>query len=261
MGIRFKNKHSNDFKVCIKTENNPLLPKKRFSEETVLGRDGSYKFENNYNDKVISIRCILLEKDLFLRRQKMREIANWLSGEGELIFDYEPDKFYKAKVFNQIDNSIQYSADEFTVTFNVYPIAYSTYINEHVTLDDDIILYSDLLLSQLQNHFEVSSDFHGTITNIGTYEALPIIEIDGTATNIVIGVGDRQFGISNVTQKTYVDCDNMICYTVDVQGKKINKLKDFSGEFIELKSGVNNLSIEGSNLNVDVFFNFRNAYL
>lgn len=261
MGIRFKGKHSKDFKVYIKTKNLPLIAQKRVSEEVVLGRDGSYKFEGGYADKSITLNCILLENDLILKRQKAREVAQWLSGEGELIFDYEPDKFYKAKVVNQIDNSIQYSADEFTVTFNVYPIAHSTYINEQVTLDDDVILYSDLLLSQLQNHFEVFDNFYGTITNIGTYRALPLIEIDGTAATIVIRIGDKQFSISNITQKTYVDCDKMICYILDGHGKKINKLKDFSGRFVELESGENNLSIEGSNLNVDVFFNFRNAYL
>lgn len=239
-----------------------MLPQKRISEETVLGRNSSYKFEDGYNDKVIEVECALFDREIGLRRQKLRDLAKWLSAQGNLIFDDEPDKYYIAQIYNSIGLGVNRLSDKFSITFICYPFAYSTYVNEYVILDSNVVLYSDIPIGyDLHNNFYITSNQNITVENFGTYEAKPIIEIDGTATNIVFAMEDVAFSLQNISTKTYIDCEKMICYYYDVYGKKQNKLIDFTGNFLTLKPGTNRVSITGADLNCNVFMNYRNTYL
>ncbi|MDK2801076.1 MAG: hypothetical protein PWQ70_2695 [Clostridiales bacterium] len=264
LGFTFNNKHCSEFGIYIQTRNIPLLPSQRVSEETVIGRDGSYKFEEGYNDKIIEIDCSFLESDFNKRRQKLREIAGWLSQKGELIFDNEADKAYIGKIYNQIDLEMYSTFDQFTLIFVCEPFAYSRWDNSELLqyytkgfeIDGQYIGYMQTTFNNITSNITV------TLANLGNYYALPTIEIDGTADSVVIGTDENSFNIVNITEKTYVDCKNMIVYTLDEFGKKQNKLQDFEGNFIKLKSGLNEISVEGTNLNLSsVFFNYRNTYL
>ncbi|WIF94312.1 distal tail protein Dit [Caminicella sporogenes] len=262
LGFTFNGKHSSEFGLIMKSINRSLLPQRRITEEVVINRHSSYKFENGYSDRIIQIQCSLADRDIGLRRQKLREIAGWLSIEGQLIFDDEPDKYYIGRLDSEIGLTVNTLFDRFTLNFRCKPFAKSTYINEYVILDSDVVLYSDIPVGyDLQNNFYVTNNVNGKIYNFGTYETDMIVEIDGTAKQIIIGTDTETFTINNIAEKTYVDTENMICYTIDIFGKKQNKLQDFEGVFPKLKTGENNIYIKGTALNCNVFFNFRNTYL
>ena len=80
----------------------PLTPEKDFSEYKIPKRDGSYIFENSYERLKIKVKIRI--KALKSERPKIYRqlISSWLNIEAPLIFDDEPDKFYKAKILNSI---------------------------------------------------------------------------------------------------------------------------------------------------------------
>ena len=263
MGFTFNGQHTQDYGIYFTTSNIPLLPQMRTQEETVLGRDGVFIYENGYNNKTIELNCSFIGADtIHQRRQVLRRVASWLRKEGELVFDNEPDKYYKGKIYNQIDLALFASYDEFTLIFNSEPFAYSRWDNQELLQNMQGIEVDGKFIPYMQTKFtSISSNQTVTLSNLGNYEVSPVIELKGTADSVIISSGDKTFSISSITGDTYIDCNNLIAYEV-VADNKVNKLNDFEGEFIEFEEGLNEVSIEGTNLNLDsVHFIYRNRYL
>ena len=241
-GITFKDTHSSEFGVIIHTNANPMLPKLRVSEISIPSKSSTYKFTDGYEDRTIRLVFKIIDKNFIEKRNRIRSIAQWLTGKGKLIFDYEPEKYYKAEVFSGITPTIDPTVDTFEVTFLCEPFALAEY--ENVVAKDNITTTDTL-----------------TAINNGTYESNPMIEITGTAESITIASSGGSFAISTIDAKTIIDCENMLCYTVDGLGQKANKLIDFTGAFIKLEPGMTNVDISGVNLNVSVTIKNRDTYL
>ena len=263
MGFTFNGQHTEDYRIYFTTSNIPLLPQMRTQEETVLERDGVFIYEDGYNNKTIELNCSFVgANNIKERRQILRRIASWLRQEGELVFDNEPDKFYKGKIYNQIDLSLFASYDEFNLIFNVDPFAYSRWDNQELLQNMQGIEVDGRLVPYMQTKFtNISSNRTVTLSNLGNYEVSPVIELDGSADSVTISAGDKSFSVTGISDTTYIDCNNFIAYEF-IGGNKVNKLNDFSGQFIELKEGLNSVTIEGSNLNLSsVHFIYRNRYV
>lgn len=240
-GIIFNDIHSSNFNIVVKTIINPLLPKLRISEQIIPNKSSSYKFLDGYEDKVIKVTLKLIDNDYIERRKTARLVAKWLSGKGKLYFDYEPDKYYIAQVFDQVEPQIEKNIDTMEVTFLCEPLAVSDengIIKNNITNSETVILI-----------------------NNGTYKSKPVFEITGTATSITFASDGGSFSISDITEKTIVNCKNMLCYTVDGLEQKTNKLKDFTGNFIEVEPGLTEVAISGTSLNVNVTIKINDTYL
>lgn len=106
MGFTFNNIHSSEFALGFSSTNRSLLPTKIRNEFLVPGKHGRLDYGNEtYDNRIITIeiRFIGINKNFETLRIKSRDIARWLSGEGLLVFDDEPDKAYKAKIYSQVD--------------------------------------------------------------------------------------------------------------------------------------------------------------
>ncbi|WP_066499865.1 phage tail domain-containing protein [Abyssisolibacter fermentans] len=240
-GFTINNKHSSEFGLYLKTKVFPALAEKRYTEEIIPNRDSSYKFENGYEDKIIELQCTLIESNYVLRRSKIRNIVQWLDNGGNLIFDYEKDKYYIVKLYKSINLEAVLSLDIFVITFTAYPFQYSTELKKHEVHVDG---YTEL-----------------NILNSGTYITTPIITIDGTADSITISNSTGVFTIQNITEKVYVNCEKMICYTLDAYGKKVNKSIDFTGNYLNIPLGASQIVVDGTNLNCNVLINYKHTYL
>ena len=154
------------------------------------------------------------------------------------------------------------SYDEFSLIFNVEPFAYSRWDNQELLQNMQGIEVDGKFIPFMQTKFtNISSNQTVTLSNLGNYEVSPVIELKGTADSVTISSGDKAFSIGSITNDTYIDCNNLIAYEV-VDGNKVNKLNDFEGEFIQFEEGLNDVSIEGTNLSLDsVHFIYRNRYL
>lgn len=105
IGFAFRGRHSSEFSIGFRSVDRTVLPKRRVSEITIPGRSGTYELDTNEFEKreIAGIIGIMNESNFEELRKKVREIAYWLSGTGKLIFDDEPDKYYQARIRNQVD--------------------------------------------------------------------------------------------------------------------------------------------------------------
>ena len=179
IGIQFRNIHSSTFKIGVKSVNRSVLPARRKNEFTIPGRHGTIDYGlNTYEKRKIPVKITVFENTTFEElKENVRDIAQWLSGDGILFFDDEPDKVYQASVYDAVDadqllECLPY--DSFTVNFECQPFAESLEYQEvnapHITT----------------NPKEIS------VTVDGTAETGCIITVKNTGATSVTGISIRR---------------------------------------------------------------------
>lgn len=129
-GFTFKGVHSSTFGVYETPESRVLLPQKRRALIEIPGRSEAFIQEDGgYNSRVESISCSYVPKMGESLQRQVRLIAGWLSGVGELTFDYEPEMHYNAFLSSAPpavkQMAMQYATFELEFTIN-HPFAYET---------------------------------------------------------------------------------------------------------------------------------------
>ena len=257
-GFTFKGIDSSTYKLTVKTQSLPVLPSRRSVQEYVLGKDNPFDFEDGYNRKRITLNCEINAVTMPERRYYARLIAAWLSGEGDLILNYEPDKVYSARVLSVVNATPSGVYDKIIIAFEV-DLAKSTYYNEGLTWDeaDMIWLSAEIPWDGLDQTF-TGTGTH-TVNNLGTYKALPIIELTGTASSITLTLGDLAFTYTGLNGTIYIDCDNKLVYSGTTT--KTNQRANFSGDYLELDPGENDIVVSGTVTDISIYYNFKNTYL
>lgn len=243
MGFKFNDKHSEDFKICVRTESIPYIAPKRQTVVEVFGRDGQYVFEDGYDNISIELACSIVNDSLVDRRATARQIALWLANTGKLIFDYEPTIEYQVvKVVNDIKGVFRGYAlpvDDFNVTFECKPYQEQVAYNP---IEDRI--------------FYPSAGETLNVPNNGTYKALPIICLTGGATSVTIG----GFTFAGLNGTVYIDCNDKVVYNTS-GSSKVNRMTSFSGNFPQLNPGINSFLVSGTITTLRVEFIYKNTYL
>lgn len=102
MGFTFRNQHSLEFGIICKTIENPAKPSLRIDRIRILGKDGTIKFEDGYEDKKIELECVVKGSSFEELEIKMQSIIQWISEKGTLVMDYAPTIVMQAKVYEEI---------------------------------------------------------------------------------------------------------------------------------------------------------------
>ena len=132
----------------------------------IPGRDGTYDSSDfDYQNRTITVQIAFFgsANNMETLRTKVRDIAKWLSGQGSLIFDDEPDKAYTAKVTSGISLSQIVRQGQATVSFDCQPFAESI---EYQTVTKTITATTDDMAVSVSG----TQDSYGIITikNEGT---------------------------------------------------------------------------------------------
>lgn len=228
LGFTFRNQHTSEFQgLVVKTVNNPLLASKRVKRISVPGRDGSYVFEDGFENKQLEFKCIMAKGNIQERRLRLREIAAWLSGTGDLILDHEPDKTYKiVRSISDVGLTLDKITDEFNIVFEAEPFQ-----------------YGELRTVSVDN----PTSF--TVTNSGNAPAETRISISA-AGNVTATCASLSFLLAGMTETLHLDSKRMLVYN----GSVVNKLSKHTGDFIKLAPGTNTITISGTVTNVSVEF-------
>jgi len=138
-GFTFKGIHSSVYGVYETPESRVLLPEKRRTLIEIPGRSESFIQEDGgYNSRVESISCSYVKKPGENLQRQVRLIAGWLSGVGELTFDYEPEMHYNAFLSSAPptvkDIAMEYATFELEFTIN-HPFAYESAQQRVVTIN------------------------------------------------------------------------------------------------------------------------------
>jgi len=121
-GFIFRGTHSSEYGVFCSPESRVLMPSKRRSPITIPGRSGAFRQEDGGRDvRQESISCWYVKRDGKDVAERARLIAGWLSEEGELGFDSEPGKYYRAYLVGAppLAKHLQYG--EFVLSFEMNP--------------------------------------------------------------------------------------------------------------------------------------------
>ena len=189
VGFTFCGRHSfRDFGIYMKSKDRTLLPERRRRQLEIPLRHGLYTFSGaTYDIRVHTISCCAVTSGLVQFRQRIRDIAGWLSGTGELIYDDEPDKAYTATVYSSIPLEQVVSAGLFDLVFECQPFAAGQMQTEIYTLADCGQTVS------VQFGGTAETPCHVTITNAGEvyapYIRLRHLHQDGETEVITLPLG------------------------------------------------------------------------
>ena len=160
---------------------------------------------------------------------KLDEIIEWLSGEGELIFSNESDKYYNAMILDQVDYESALIFRRTTVAFFVQPFKYAIYNEPVVSLSNMV-----------------------SIVNDGNIFSEPKITVYGSGT-LTIKINQQNVcTLSNVSDFITVDSAKIETYK-----ETVLKNRSKSGEFPILNPGINDIEVIGQCTKIEVVKNTR----
>jgi predicted phage tail component-like protein len=122
----YKGVSSKNFKIISQGGNRPLLPKMRPRLVEIFGKNGAIDYgQNDYGTRQIMRKIAYIGDDLPELRTRAREIASWLSSKqwGKLIFGDEPDKYYLARINDQVGLENLLTVGKADITFECQPFA------------------------------------------------------------------------------------------------------------------------------------------
>lgn len=178
---------SSDMQVLIKERPDIPAPLRRYEKIEVAGRDGSLiESDGSYDDISIPVTFnYMTREDTWF--EVFRNVKKWLhsDGEKELVFQDDPDYFFKVKMVEIGTNErTSLRVGNFTATFLCDPFHYA------VSGKDAIELSGSLF-----NHFDVSH---------------PVYKISGNG-SCDLTVNNRKVS-SEIEDYIVIDTDRMISY-------------------------------------------------
>ena len=215
--IIWNNKDSRDIKGLIISELPPITkPNMRVKETVIDGVDGSIIEELGYEsyNKTVAVG---LKADADIDK-----ITEFFTGNGEIVFSNEPDKYYIARVIKNIDYLRLLRYRVATVTFRVQPFKYNRVeVAREATYDEQSM----------------------TVKNIGNYTAKPIITMTGSGT-IELNVNGKK-----VCRYTFPSDENTVVLDSEKQDaywEDILKNRNMEGEFPIFEKGINVITWSGT---------------
>ena len=251
------------YSYIVNTVSYEDIPSTRSSKESVIGRDGQFTFTDGLNNKQISIEMHLKDSSsLVTRRVNARDIRKVLLQPGKLILPYENSIYYNAQVWKQANIRFNSTYDTLRITFDVEPYAYSVLEDlTDLTWGDADISWgaADFTwgASEGETTFEFTSAGTITITNLGNATAEPIIKITGDNNITIADDNGNSFTYTGLAGVLYIDCQNYIVY----DNSAVNKIANFSGDFLQLNEGENTLDVTGTFTDVEIVFENKNRYV
>lgn len=273
IGFSFKGRHSSTLNIGVRSVDRSLRPAKRDNSLNISGQHGSpFSGEELYENRPIKMVLALINNENWYElRDNAREVAEWLSGEGKLIFDDEPDKYYYATIkdYVGIEQVHLLPVGGVEITFEAYPFAYTRELD--LTWDEMDIPWQYIDMpwdsSNLYN-FQATGEIEHVFDNPGTQtidfrspeEGRSIIKIEGSWSTIIVILNNKYIAYNKAGSGTLI-IDN-INMEVLINGE--NGLKDTTGSldtFLPIKPGSNSIIVTGVGLNVEVTIDFKPQWL
>lgn len=232
LGFIFDDKDSfEDFGILISKHPTIPSPGRRVSFIDIPGRHSKLRYdEETFDDITIVVECTIKGKESL--PAQFDAIKAWLFGTGErdLIFSFEPDKRYRARVVNAIDFEQVYRyTSRFPIVFNCRPFKYA-----------------------VQNGLLTLTESGSFVTNPGTLDCEPVISVYGSG-NIELVIGSESIGLTDITNKIIINSVLQDAY--DEDGNSLNN--KMTGEFPKLDIELNEINWTGTVEKIEILPNWR----
>ena len=213
--FQFNGIDSRNVKGLIVSELPPLTkPAQRVKILNIDGRDGSIIDPLGFESYTKKIKIGLTTSS------DINNIMKWLNGSGKLVLSYEPDKYYNATIYEQIDFEKLLRFRTAEITFAVQPFKYSL-IEETKT---------------------ITSGTSAKIANAGNYTAKPIITVAGSGT-VVLTLNSNYLCRLDLGENDQITLDSANQEAYNSDGLRN---RDMSGKFAVLQQGINTLEWSGN---------------
>ncbi|PFE67402.1 phage tail protein [Bacillus cereus] len=267
MSLTIDGKRISELKLALLPEfQHPAAPPVRDYTVSIPGRPGAYYFGSEIEP--LEFNLPLLVKPQENRYELAAAIRKMVDAfidhygkpkEVKLIYDYEPDKYYLARYSGSMPIERYISMGKFELPMIAYdPHAYSVAETDDITWDSDIPFESDIAFDIGDYTFTINNPQKINIDNFGSVVVRPVIELSGSATGLTLTINGESFSFGSFTNSSFlIDANH---YVAMKNGQ--NFLSDLKGniERLELFPGANAVNITGSNLNVNVSFEFKAKY-
>lgn len=215
--IIWNNKDSREIDGLLICELPPITkPQVRVKETVIDGVDGSIIEELGYEsyDKSIAVGLKV--------GANIDEIIEYFTGNGNIVFSNEPNKYYIARIINGIDYERLLRYRVARVTFRVQPFKYD---NEEREINANV------------------EDRKVSIINNGNHTAKPIITLEGA------GVVDLSLNGTVICRYAFPNEGDTVILDSEAQDAYWGgflRNRNMVGEFLVLEKGVNTLSWDGT---------------
>lgn len=259
-------KRFSDFNMIVSQgHDDPITPAFSHFSTATPQRAGARKFGQKIDPKPFNIPIVIHESDWSKREKAYNNLKAFLFddlGESvpvQFILDFESDKFYTVECSAISTPARKLNHDEFEISFIAYdPYKYSVVQNDEVTWGSEKLTFESH--SYTLGHENASIEFNiignqTIIIDVIGMALQPIINITGTATDLVIENQDKQIEVGTFNSAIFkIDTGNFISYLNS--NEKILKMDKFF-----FNNGTNEVKFTGNNLNISVTLRFRDRWL
>ncbi|MFP3721342.1 phage tail family protein [Niallia circulans] len=238
-----------------------------FSDKTISipGRPGVISFGTEIGAKQFTFPLKVFVRDRYERQRRKNNFVAFLFDAYrqprtfKLTLDYEPDKYYLAKVSSQITPEMLVVMDQFELTVVANdPTKYFLLDADEIRMGSHIPILSHV--RPARHAFSITDNQTIKLINDGTLALRPRISINGTATSLTVRNtrNGQSFSMSNIVSNKPVIVEGER-YLVTEGG--VDTFSKLTGKFLDLLPGSNEIAISGSNLNLTISFKYKNQYM
>jgi phage-related protein len=246
-----------------KEHDHPAVGNIRTRTITISGMDGEWDFGSEVGAKPFRFPLGFIEYDPYEKQRKLNDFVAFLFDsygkprEIKLSFDYEPDKYYLVKVSGGFTPRRIWGLAFFDLPLVANKPRKNFIVpSDEIIMDSDIPILSDILMDTGLSNQLITNPQTFDIINNGTLVIPFSFRIDGSGDDVSILANGKTMTVGSFTDKTIEVTGN---YVVKVNG--VSDLTSTNGVFLELLPGVNEVSIDGSNLNLTISESLTYLYI
>lgn len=243
----------------------PSLPSVRNLSVTVPGRHGSYDFGAFFEPREFTLNCVYDRQNYNELKSSLQVLNSLLLDDFgrpktvRLRFGDEPDKYFIARLSDGVP--VERRSDRGFISVNLTafdPYKYSKVTADEVTWgSEDITFEADYLLGHENDFADEYVKITGNdtlVTSVSGIAIKPTFMINGTANNLTVSANGHYFSLPNFTNVRWeIDFEK---YLVRRNGQEtMLEINDFY-----LMPGSNEISITGSNINIEMAIKYHDKY-
>ena len=243
----FNGVESSSFDLVCKSVKRPLLPAVKIKRVELPGSSGAYDFpDHEYETRLVTMKIQYIGTSYEELRTRARSIAAWLSTNiwAKLIINDEPDKYYLAKVTDEIDLDSLWESGSAEITFDCQPYAYAVTEEDHTTTATGAknFVLTNPGTREINYRSPQGSKFLITVT--GSFTTLSL-SLNGKTLNYTEAVASGTVIFANIELEATLGGVN-----------KFDKLTGDIDSFLNLLPGDNTLGISGTGLDISLNVKF-----
>lgn len=243
-------------------------PSPTFENKTVKvpGRIGEYHFGSEVGSRPHTIALGVIDPDVIESQARVRKFFELVLDEYgkpkpvKMVYEYEPDKYYTVYVDGSFIPERMRGYINGPINLVAYdPIAYSIVRADEVTWGSEDITFESTAYTLGHTGAPSKMRITGPITlncEVIGNAVQPIIDIRGNADNLNLSVGNQSFSIGSFTDTEWTIEGKS--FTVIKNGQ--NVFDELEGDFLWFKKGVNELVVDGSNIDIDLTVTYHDEF-